>query len=138
MTDSSAATAALGSAYQNADASALTKAVKITGNSLANSIVGGSKNDSLWGSYGNDTLYGGLGNDKLWGEAGKDVIYGFEDGDLLQITGDWSAKFTPSKNEIAFKVGATASAITLKEFDASTFNVNGDSYQISGSKLVKK
>lgn len=121
----------------------------INGKSSANSLEGDKGNDIIHGGAGKDTLVGGKGNDKLWGNEGndtfiyetgdgKDIIYGFEDGDLLQITGDFSAKFNKSKNEIAFKVGSTTNAITLKEFDATTFNINGDSYQISGTQLVKK
>lgn len=111
-------------------------------------IYGGSKNDTLQGGDGRDTLSGGKGNDYLWGNAGadiflyskgsgQDVIYGFEDDDLLKITGAFSASYNKTKNEIAFKVGSTANAITLKNFTATTFNVNGDLYQISGNKFVK-
>ena len=57
---------------------------------------------------------------------------------MLKITGTFSASYNKFKKEIAFKVGSTASAITLKDFTASTFNVNGTNYKISGSKLVKK
>ena len=40
--------------------------------------------------------------------------------------------------EIAFKIGSTADAITLKDFTATTFTFNGMDYKISGSSLVKK
>ena len=94
-------------------------------------------------------LYGGKGNDSLWGNAGADTflyndgdgqdsIYGFENADMLQITGKFSTSYNKSKKEIYFKVGSTKSAITLNDFTASTFNVNGTNYKISGSKLVKK
>lgn len=56
------------------DASAVTKKLKITGNSLDNSIQGGSKNDTIFGGAGNDTLIGGAGNDVLTGGKGKDVF----------------------------------------------------------------
>ena len=69
---------------------------------------------------------------------GKDVIFGFEDDDMLKITGTFSASYNRSKGEVAFKVGSTKNAITLKNFDTSSFNVNGDIYRISGSKLVKR
>ena len=121
----------------------------IYGNSSANSLEGGKGNDILHGGAGKDSLWGGVGNDILYGDSGsdsfiynngegKDVIFGFENNDVLQITGDWSASFNAKKNEIAFKVGTTSNAITLRDFDASTFNINGDSYAISGTKLVKK
>ena len=120
----------------------------ILGNAGDDYIDGGAGNDKLFGSAGNDTLTGGAGNDSLWGNAGndtfiyangtgKDVIYGFEDGDLLQITGTFTGTYSKSKKEVYFKVGSTANAITLKNFTATTFNVNGTSYKISGTKLVK-
>ena len=129
------------------DASNRTKAVEIFGNDKANSIFGGTRRDELHGGAGNDTLWGGKGNDSLWGDAGadtfiynngdgKDVIYGFENNDLLEITGAFTTSYNSSKNEIAFQVGS--GSITLKDFTATTFNVNGDRYKISGSSLVKK
>lgn len=114
-------------------------------------LKGGAGNDKLYGGAGdgNDTLWGGAGNDSLWGYAGadtflyckgegKDVIYGFEDSDMLLITGDFSATYNKSKNEVYFKVGDTANAITLKDATAISFNVNGFSYKVSGSSLVRK
>ena len=156
LTNSDSATFTAGDKVKIIDSADRTKAVEIIGNSKANSIVGGSKNDKLYGlagndkiygGKGNDTIYGGKGNDSLWGDAGKDtfiynngdgkdVIYGFENNDLLKITGDFSASYDGSKNEIAFKVGS--GSITLKEFTATTFNVNGDKYKISGGNFVKK
>lgn len=167
LTNSSKAAVTLESGVKIADASKRTKKIEITGNSSANTIIGGSKadtiyggkgndslvgnagNDKLYGGDGNDTLIGGKGNDTLWGSDddnvfiyakgdGKDVIYGFEDDDMLKITGTFSASYNRSKGEISFKVGSTSNAITLKDFDTSTFNVNGDIYRIKGTKLVKK
>lgn len=127
------------------------------GGAGADSILGNAGNDKIWGDAGNDilrggdgndSLAGGAGNDSLWGDAGndkffysdgggKDVIFGFETGDLLQITGKFSGTYNKSKKEIAFKVGSTTDAITLKNFTATTFNINGDSYGISGTKLMR-
>ena len=167
LKNSSKAAVTLDSGVKIADASKRTKAIKISGNSSANTISGGSKadtiygkngndslvgnagNDKIYGGDGNDTIIGGKGNDSLWGGDddnvfvyakgdGKDFIFGFEDDDMLKITGAFSASYNRSKGEISFKVGSTNNAITLKNFDTSTFNVNGDFYRISGSKLVKK
>ena len=98
---------------------------------------------------GNDSLLGGKGNDSLWGDAGKDtfiyddgdgndVIFGFENDDLLKITGVFSASYDKNKKELAFTVGKTSSAITLRDFTAKSFYVNGELYKISGTKFVKK
>ena len=158
VTDSTKSPVTVGSAIKTINASSRTKAVKITGNAKANTITGGKGNDKLYGQAGNDklfggsgndTLTGGKGNDSLWGDAGKDtfiysngdgkdVIYGFANNDLLKITGTFSASYDKSKSEIYFKVGSTSKAITLHDFTASSFNVNGSSYKISETKLVKK
>lgn len=65
------------------DASSRTKAVKIKGNGLANTIIGGSKNDSLYGRAGNDSIVGGKGNDKLYGSNGNDTLVGGKGNDTL-------------------------------------------------------
>ena len=167
LTNSSKAAVTLESGIKTANASKRTAAIKITGNELANTITGGSKNDSIYGGKGDDYLSGGAGNDKLFGQAGndtiwggagndtliggdgsdiflyeagqgKDVISGFDNNDMLLITGAFSASYNKSSKALAFKVGSTANSITIKNFSASSFNVNGFDYKISGTKLVKK
>lgn len=59
----------------NIDASIVSKAVNLVGNSSDNSIIGGAKNDTLNGAAGADTIDGGKGNDKLYGGAGDDLLY---------------------------------------------------------------
>ena len=137
ITDSTKSPVTLNSSYKNADASTRTKAVKITGNSLANSIVGGSGNDTLTGGKGNDSLWGGGGSDTFIYSSGKDVISGFGSDDLLKITGTFSAPtYNKSDKSIAFKVGKTSDAITLRDFGTTTtFHVNSTTYQLSGGKL---
>ena len=122
----------------------------INGSSGNDYLLGGAGNDKLYGYTGNDTLIGGTGNDSLWGQAGadtfiynagdgKDIISGFANDDMIQITGTFSATYNAMTKAVAFKVGSTASAITLKNFMATAFNVNnGNDYIISGTKLVKK
>ena len=121
----------------------------LSGEAGNDKLYGGKGNDMLVGGTGNDSLIGGEGNDSLWGDAGKDtfiyasdagkdVIYGFENDDMLKITGTFSGSYSKSKGEIYFKVDSTSNAITLKDFSATSFNINGTKYKISGSKLVKK
>ena len=121
----------------------------IVGNAGNDKLFGDAGNDILKGGKGNDSLWGGKGNDSLWGDDGadtfiyssgdgKDVIFGFENNDLLQITGIFSGTYNKSKKELYFKVDSTSNAITLKDFSADTFNINGTNFKISGSKLVKK
>ena len=116
------------------------------GNACNDKLYGQSGNDILKGGKGNDSLWGGKGNDSLWGDSGadvfsysagegKDIIYGFADNDMLKITGAFSASYSKSKDEVYFKVGTTSKAITLKDFSAASFNINGTTYKISGSKL---
>lgn len=95
------------------------------------SILGSAGNDSLWGGDGKNTFIYAKGD-------GKDIIYGFAKDDMLKITGTFSTSYSKSKKEIYFKVGSTSNAITLKDFTATSFNVNGTNYKISGTKLVEK
>ncbi len=184
ITDSDNSPVTVAASVKVIKASSRTKAVKITGNLLDNSILGGkgndtlngvAGNDSIWGGAGNDTIYGGEGNDKIFGEEGtdkiyggagndtltggkgndslwgnsgadnfiyasgdgQDVIFGFEDDDLLKITGTFSTSYSAAKKEIYFKVDSTSKAITLKDFSATSFKINGTNYKISGSKLIR-
>ena len=118
----------------------------ISGGSGDDKLLGGSGNDMIFGGEGNDTITGGAGNDELWGDEGsdtfiyksghgKDVIYNFGDEDALTFN---NLTFTTSYKDdaIVFKVGTTANAITLKDFTATTFNIDGKAYKISSSSLV--
>lgn len=110
-------------------------------------ISGGKGKDVLHGNAGDDTLSGGKGNDTLWGDAGsdtflyangegQDVIYGFDNSDMLNITGNFSASFNEGKNEISFKVGS--GRVTLKDFTATEFNINSEIYAITDGGFQKK
>ena len=68
--------------------------------------------------------------------GGNDVIYNFSNDDALQIVGTFTASLKGS--DVSFKVGSTANAVTLKDYSATTFNVNGDTYQISEGSFTKK
>ena len=135
--------------------------VEIIGNDLANTINGGSKadtlrgagdndylfgnkgNDKIYGGTGNDYIYGGAGNDSLWGDKGndtfvymngdgKDVIFGFENGDMLQVMDEFTSTCNNGVVTLNLESGGS---ITLKEYTASRFNINGTSYKISGKTL---
>ncbi len=133
VTNATKSPVTLDAAIKSVDASKRTKAVQITGNKLANSIVGGKSNDTLAGGKGSDTFIYDAGD-------GKDIIYGFGNNDLLQITGgNVTASYSKSKNSVAFKVGKTSNAITLRDFGTTTtFHVNDTTYQLSGGKLTAK
>ena len=109
------------------DASSRTKAIKITGDEFDNTIIGGSGNDKLYGGAGNDCIVGGKGNDTFIYSTGdgKDVICGFANDDLLKSMGTFSGTYNKSNSEVYFKVGSTAKAITLHDFTATSFNING-------------
>ncbi|MBR6711517.1 MAG: hypothetical protein IKI76_00800 [Selenomonadaceae bacterium] len=111
-------------------------------------MYGGSGNDCIKGSTGNDSLWGGTGNDTLWGDAGsdkfyyakgdgKDIIYGFEDGDTLTIDNlSFTSSYSKSKGTVTLTFDS--GSITFKEFTATTFHIDKDTYAISGSKLKKQ
>ncbi|MBR6888267.1 MAG: hypothetical protein IKN16_07445, partial [Selenomonadaceae bacterium] len=93
----------------------------------------------LWGGKGNDTLWGDDGADKFFYAKGdgKDIIYGFDSKDTLTFDNlAFTASYDKSKDMITFKV--SGGSVTLKDFTATTFHINSDTYKISGSKLVKQ
>ncbi|MBR1645262.1 MAG: hypothetical protein IJ685_00650, partial [Selenomonadaceae bacterium] len=112
--------------------------VEIFGNAKGNLIYAGDNGSTINGGGGNDSLWGGSGSDTFIYSSGggNDTIYDFADDDALQFSGNFEA--TVKDNSIAFKVGSTANAITLKDYSADTFTINGTDYQVSGSKLVNK
>ena len=119
---------------------------KLNGDAGDDTLRGGMGNDKLYGGAGDDLLDGGKGNDSLWGDAGADtfvhgkfdgddVIFGFANDDLLQITGAFTTSYDSAAGEVKFGVGD--GSITLRDFTATSFNVNGNSYGISGNKLIR-
>ncbi len=120
----------------------------LTGYTGNDTLQGGAGNDKLYGNAGTNTLWGGYGNDTLWGGTGadtfiynpgegKDVIRGFDNTDMLQITGDWTATYYGGSGRVVFKVDSTYSAIILENSTAATYNINGETYHISGNTLAK-
>jgi len=139
LNNNSKSTVTLKAAIKTADASKRTKAVKITGNGLANTIIGGKGNDSLSGGKGNDSLWGDDGADKFFYSKGdgEDIIYGFDDKDTLTLDNlEFTASYNKSKGTIALNVDS--SSITFRDFTATNFHINDDVYKISGSQFKKK
>ena len=118
----------------------------ILGNVGNDKIYGGLGSDTLKGGKGNDTLVGGAGNDSLWGDAGSDVfiynagegndiIYGFDNKDTLTLD---SLDFTATYKDKAVTLTFDEGSLTLKDFTATTFHINDETYKISGKKFVQK
>ena len=167
VTNSTKSPVTVGSAIKTINASSRTKAVKITGNANANTITGGSKNDSiyggngndsilggagndrLYGQKGNDTLWGGAGNDSLWGGSGNDTfiykagegtdkIFDYTSGDMLKILNGKFSKSKYSNGTLSLTISGGGQVLFDNVTTSTNFNINGTSYKISGSKLVKK
>ena len=142
------------------DASTRTKAITIAGNKLDNTIFGGSKADSIYGAAGDDKLYGGKGNDSLWGGAGNDSLYGgsgndtfiykpnegtdtifdYQSGDMLKILNSdgTNGSFKKSKysgDTLTLAINGGGKVIFDNVSATDTFNINGTTYKISGTKL---
>ena len=109
-------------------------------------MSGGSGADKLFGGSGDDILQGGKGNDSLWGDAGadtfiyeegdgKDIIFGFANKDTLTLDG---LDFTSSYKNKAVTLTFDDGSITFKDYTATTFHIDDDTYKISGSKLKKQ
>ena len=163
ITDSTPSPVKADSDIKAIDASTRTTAVKLTGNELDNTLSGGNGKDTLSGNAGNDRLYGGngddklgggsgndyldggTGNDSLWGGAGSDLfvyaegddsdyIFGFDNNDTLRLD---DLDFISSYKSNALTLTVNNGSVTLKDFTATTFHINSDTYKISGNKLVK-
>ena len=140
---------------------------KLYGNDGNDSLYGGSGNDSLAGGNGddylssgsgNDKLYGNAGADSLWGGTGNDTLYGgdgvdtfiyrpnegkdtimdYESGELLQITNSTFTNAVFSSNQLTLTIDGGGSVVFKNVTSSTEFNINGDSYQVSGSNLEKK
>ena len=114
-------------------------------------LQGGVGKDKLYGQNGDDTLSGGAGDDSLWGGAGedtfiyttnegKDTIYDWESGDMLQILNSDGSQgsFTNSSfknSNLTLTIDGGGKVVFSGVSKSDTFNINGTSYSISGSKL---
>lgn len=126
----------------------------ILGNTGNDKLYGEAGNDIIIGGKGNDSLNGGAGNDSLWGDAGKDTfiytanegtdkIFDYETGDLLKIlNADGSDGYFKSSKysggDLTLTINGGGKIIFEDVVSSTKFNINGSSYNISGSKLVKK
>ena len=113
----------LESSIEVVDASTRTKAVKIFGNALDNTITGGK---------GNDTFSGGDGADTFIMSGGKDVIIDYSSEDVIQVTKNVSATFkgndviftVDKNNSLTVKDGAKGQTITLVDEQGETISAN--------------
>lgn len=126
------------------NASAVTKKLKITGNSLDNKIQGGSKNDTILGGAGNDTLIGGAGNDILTGGKGNDVFVYTKgndtikdytaDADVIKLQGATIKSWKISKKDVIFTT--TNGQITVKNGKGKEISIlETKTYNSSSSAL---
>ena len=118
---------------------------KLHGEEGNDKIYGGSGNDSLWGGDGNDSLWGGSGKDVFIYKPGegKDRIFDYSSGDMLKILEDDGSKgsFKKSKysgGDLTLTISGGGTVIFDGVSKSDKFNINGTTYKISGSKLVKK
>ena len=145
------------------DGSAADSTINITGNGKNNYLVAGDNGSTLTGGAGNDLLIGGNGNDSLWGGARNDSFYGGEGNDtfiykpgegtdkifdydsndiltILKADGSEGGTFKSSKfsgGDLTLTIKGGGKVIFDSAGNVDKFNINGTSYKISGSKLVK-
>ena len=82
------------------DASSRTSAVRITGNSKANSIISGHGNDTLTGGAGNDVFIYSSG-------SGNDIITDYTAGqDKIKVTGARISRTNVSGSDVVLTVGS--------------------------------
>ena len=68
----------------NIDVSKRKTNIKLTANSLKNTILGGSGVNSIYSGAGDDIIFSNASDDKLFGEAGNDLIDGGAGNDSIQ------------------------------------------------------
>ena len=103
----------------------ITRAVKITGNSIDNTISGGNKADTLYGGDGNDSLVGNAGADKLFGGTGNDTLSGGAGNDTL-TGGDGEDTFIYSAgNDVIADYTENVDYIKLENTSIKNSSVSG-------------
>lgn len=113
LTDSSNSPVMIDATTRVVDASTRTKAVKVKGNGLANTIIGGAGNDILSGGDDKDTLT------------------------FDNITFKTSmASYDKSKYMFTFNV--SGGSVILKDFTAKIFHINDETYKLSNSTFKKQ
>ncbi len=85
----------------------------------------------MWGNAGADNFIYAKGD-------GKDIIYGFDNNDTLSLDNLEFTSATYNKKSKAVTLKVDDGSITLKNFTATTFHINDDTYKISGSNFVKQ
>ena len=83
LTDDSPTNTTIKSSVEYVNARERTKAAKIVGNALNNSVYGGTGNDTIYGKNGYDSLFGNNGSDYLSGGDGRDTLWGGDGNDTL-------------------------------------------------------
>lgn len=97
------------------DASKRTRPIKITGNTLANSLFGGKGNDTLDGVEGDNTLTGGKGKDTFIFSGGKNIITDYETKDKISVGGGLSyAGFAVDGDDVILSFNDSDSLMIIK------------------------
>ncbi|MBO4780426.1 MAG: hypothetical protein J5497_07310, partial [Selenomonadaceae bacterium] len=164
ITNDDASKQTLTAEISTANASTRTKAIRITGNGLDNSILGGTGKDTLYGKDGNDYISGGKGNDKLYGQNGNDTLWGgvgndtltggkgvdtfiynpnegtdtiadYQSGELVQIMGGTFTNAVFDSNRLTLNVDGGGSLIFKNVATSTEFNINNTTYHVSGNTI---
>ena len=131
LTDSDSSSQTLASGVKTVNSSSRTSAIKIIGNSNANSIVGGKGADTLAGGKGSDTLTGGKGKDIFVYASGdgNDIITDYtEKQDRIRITSGSISDVSFNDDDVIFKIGS--GSITVKNGEGKQITIidsSGDS-----------
>ena len=123
------------------DASEMTDAHFLAGNTLDNYIIAGSAGSSMWGgTFGNDTLQGGAGVDNFWyvTGSGNDAAVNFQtNSDVLTFIGGGLAVILRDGNFLSAQMsdGGSFAIVTDDSTADNAINFSFDGTNIFSAKL---
>lgn len=132
-----AVTVLAGDGLDSLRASAVSRAVSLSGGGGNDTLAGGSGNDTLNGGDDDDTISGGMGDDQIFGGTGTNTLYESADASFTVSSGAITGLGNDTFSNIAFANlvgGPSANTISAAGFGGqATINGGGGNDNLTGS-----
>ena len=132
-----AVTVLAGDGLDSLRASAVSRAVSLSGGGSNDTLAGGSGNDTLNGGDDDDTISGGMGDDQIFGGTGTNTLYESADASFTVSSGAITGLGNDTFSNIAFANlvgGPSANTISAAGFGGqATINGGGGNDNLTGS-----